>query len=127
MNIAGEKVKLKDESLAIVVSKQDKSIYIMVNGIEKTYNYEIAFKKGSLTAVNPGLQKAIMEDIEESDRLKAEEEARAEEVRLQKRNTTLSNKEQSINSNKSSRRTIALDNQLYSMIQYGTRAQDIYD
>lgn len=127
MNIAGIKVILKGGAIT-EVKDHDNHLHVIVEGKEKLFNYETAFKSGGLVAVDQKIQKAIMEDIAKSEKLKIEQKnSSVYEEKLHRVDSTKFTKEKNNSSNRDSSKVIPIGKQLISLKLYGTKAQDIYD
>lgn len=118
MDISGTKVLLKDGTVTDIISHNGNHLKIIVTGKEKTFDFETVFKNGYFVAINPEIQKAIMNVVSESAKLKEEEK----KIEYDEERTVVKPSQ-----NLSCKYKVAVGNQLKSMNVYGTKAQDIYD
>ena len=90
MDLTGKKVRLKNGK-EFIVDKHDNYIYLTVDGQQKRYIFEIAFRNGGLVAVDPSIQQSIIDELADIDKEKAKKlsEANAESVQKNVENNTL--------------------------------------
>lgn len=90
MDLTGKKVRLKNGK-EFVVDKHDNYIYLTIDGQKKLYNFEVAFRNGGLVAVDPSIQKSILEELSDIDKEKAKilSETNAQSVQKNLESNTL--------------------------------------